>query len=79
MRTMRVCDGVKTERVQPRGLESLPLWAAVTIIYLLAEHIATRTHMAGSRFEYVKAFELPDPLLPATYIVLRIDGHAFHR
>ncbi|KAA1467148.1 tRNAHis guanylyltransferase [Dentipellis sp. KUC8613] len=35
--------------------------------------------MAGSRFEYVKGFELPDPLLPNTYIVFRLDGHSFHR
>lgn len=35
--------------------------------------------MAGSRFEYVKTFELPDPLLPGTFMVLRLDGHAFHR
>ncbi|KZV74601.1 tRNAHis guanylyltransferase [Peniophora sp. CONT] len=35
--------------------------------------------MAGSRFAYVKSFELPDPLLPGTFIVLRLDGHAFHR
>lgn len=35
--------------------------------------------MAGSRFRYVRSFELPDPLLPDTYIVLRIDGHSFHR
>ncbi|KZT02570.1 tRNAHis guanylyltransferase [Laetiporus sulphureus 93-53] len=35
--------------------------------------------MAGSRYEYVKKFELPDPLLPGTFMVLRVDGHAFHR
>ncbi|KAG9096621.1 tRNA-His guanylyltransferase [Ceratobasidium sp. UAMH 11750] len=35
--------------------------------------------MANSRFAYVRSFELPDPLLPNTYIVLRIDGHAFHK
>ncbi|KAF9647864.1 tRNAHis guanylyltransferase [Thelephora ganbajun] len=35
--------------------------------------------MAGTRFAYVRNFELPDPLLPDTYIVLRIDGHSFHR
>lgn len=35
--------------------------------------------MAGSRFAYVRNFELPDPLLPGTFMVLRIDGHAFHR
>jgi len=35
--------------------------------------------MAGSKFAYVRNFELPDPLLPDTYIVLRIDGRGFHR
>ncbi|KAI0787729.1 tRNAHis guanylyltransferase [Fomes fomentarius] len=35
--------------------------------------------MAGSKFAYVRNFELPDPLLPSTFMVLRIDGHAFHR
>ena len=35
--------------------------------------------MAGSRFAYVRNFELPDPLLPDTFIMLRIDGHSFHR
>ncbi|CAK5274889.1 unnamed protein product [Mycena citricolor] len=35
--------------------------------------------MAGSRFAHVRNFELPDPLLPGTYMVLRLDGHSFHR
>jgi tRNA(His) guanylyltransferase len=35
--------------------------------------------MANSRFEYVRNFELPDSLLPATYLVVRIDGKGFHR
>lgn len=35
--------------------------------------------MAGSKFSYVRNFELPDPLLPDTYIVFRLDGHSFHR
>ena len=35
--------------------------------------------MAGSRFAYVRNFELPDPLLPDTYLVVRLDGHSFHR
>ncbi|TCD65247.1 tRNA-His guanylyltransferase [Steccherinum ochraceum] len=35
--------------------------------------------MAVSRFAYVKSFEQPDPLLPNTYIIVRVDGHAFHR
>ncbi|KAJ1327570.1 tRNA(His) guanylyltransferase [Microdochium nivale] len=33
--------------------------------------------MANSRFEYVKAFEQPDILLPNTWIVVRIDGRGF--
>ncbi|ORY31282.1 putative tRNA guanylyltransferase [Naematelia encephala] len=35
--------------------------------------------MAKSRFEYVRDFELPDPLLPSAYIVVRIDGRGFHK
>ncbi|KAI0044291.1 tRNAHis guanylyltransferase [Auriscalpium vulgare] len=35
--------------------------------------------MAGSRYAYVRTFELPDTLLPGTFIVVRLDGHAFHR
>ena len=35
--------------------------------------------MAGSKFAYVRNFELPDSLLPDTFIVLRIDGRSFHR
>jgi tRNA(His) guanylyltransferase len=33
--------------------------------------------MAGSKYEYVRAFEQPDALLPSTFIVIRVDGHAF--
>ncbi|KAH9981910.1 Thg1 C terminal domain-containing protein [Russula compacta] len=35
--------------------------------------------MANSRYAYVRQFELPDPLLPGTFILLRIDGSSFHR
>lgn len=38
-----------------------------------------RTDMAESKYAYVRKFELPDVLLPKTYIILRLDGHAFHR
>ena len=34
--------------------------------------------MAGSRYAYVRNFELPDPLLPSTFFVIRIDGKGFH-
>jgi hypothetical protein len=35
--------------------------------------------MAVSRYAYVRDFELPDNLLPRTFIILRIDGHAFNK
>jgi hypothetical protein len=35
--------------------------------------------MAGSRFAYVRDFELPDPLLPTTFFIIRLDGKGFHR
>ena len=35
--------------------------------------------MAVSRFAYVRDFELPDLLLPGTFIILRVDGHAFQK
>ncbi|WVQ85817.1 hypothetical protein IAT38_007985 [Cryptococcus sp. DSM 104549] len=35
--------------------------------------------MAKSRFEYVRNYELPDPLMPNTFIIVRIDGKGFHK
>ncbi|TYJ53922.1 hypothetical protein B9479_005471, partial [Cryptococcus floricola] len=35
--------------------------------------------MAKSRFEYVRNYELPDPLTPNTFIVVRVDGKGFHK
>ena len=35
--------------------------------------------MANSKYAYVRDFELPDPLLPGVFMVLRLDGHSFHR
>lgn len=35
--------------------------------------------MAKSKFEYVRNFEQPDPVLPNTFMVLRLDGRGFHR
>jgi len=35
--------------------------------------------MANSKYEYVKAFEQPDVLLPNTWIAVRIDGRSFHK
>ncbi|KAK3094379.1 hypothetical protein FSP39_000972 [Pinctada imbricata] len=35
--------------------------------------------MAKSKFEYVKQFEVEDKCLPNCWIVIRVDGKAFHR
>lgn len=35
--------------------------------------------MANSKFEYVRRFEQEDNLLKECWIVVRLDGHAFHR
>ncbi|KXN82986.1 putative tRNA(His) guanylyltransferase [Leucoagaricus sp. SymC.cos] len=35
--------------------------------------------MANTKYAYVRNFELPDPLLPGTFLVFRLDGHSFHR
>ncbi|EGG18533.1 tRNA-histidine guanylyltransferase 1 [Cavenderia fasciculata] len=35
--------------------------------------------MANSKYEYVKAFEMPDTLIPNTWIVVRVDGRSFHK
>ncbi|GAB1604501.1 probable tRNA(His) guanylyltransferase, partial [Argonauta hians] len=35
--------------------------------------------MAKSRFEYVRHFELDDRCLPNCWLVVRVDGHCFHR
>ena len=35
--------------------------------------------MAGSKFEYVRHFEVDDALLRNTWLVVRVDGHNFHR
>jgi tRNA(His) 5'-end guanylyltransferase len=35
--------------------------------------------MAQSKFEYVRRYESDDKLLPDCWIVVRIDGKAFHK
>lgn len=35
--------------------------------------------MANSRFDYVREFETDDRILPNCWIVVRIDGKAFHK
>jgi hypothetical protein len=40
---------------------------------------SSTTTMANSKYAYVRSFELPDPILPDTFMVFRLDGHSFHR
>lgn len=35
--------------------------------------------MANSRFDYVRNFEGDDTILPNCWIVVRVDGKAFHK
>jgi hypothetical protein len=42
---------------------------------LPAAHASRR--MANSKYEYVKGYELPDPLLPGCWVVVRVDGKGF--
>ncbi|CDU23997.1 related to THG1-protein required for tRNA-His guanylylation at 5` end [Sporisorium scitamineum] len=35
--------------------------------------------MAGTKFAYVRNFELPDSVIPETHLVVRIDGKGFHK
>ena len=48
------------------------------MIGLLAEARAI-SKMAGSKYAYVRSFELPDPVLPNVFMVVRIDGKGFHK
>ncbi|SCV73283.1 BQ2448_7209 [Microbotryum intermedium] len=35
--------------------------------------------MANSRYSYVRLHEIPDALLPSTFLIIRLDGKAFHK
>lgn len=41
--------------------------------------LRTSVSMAQSKFEYVRRYEADDKLLPDCWIVVRIDGKAFHK
>lgn len=58
------------------NLKQLALCATSLSLFSFCSYLFV---MAKSRYEYVKKFELPDPLLMGTFLVLRIDGHAFHK
>lgn len=41
--------------------------------------VSISSRMANSRFDYVRNFETNDCILPNCWIVVRIDGKAFHK
>lgn len=49
------------------------------IIPLFKHFLSTSSSMANTRFDYVRDFETNDRILPNTWIVVRIDGKAFHK
>ncbi|CAN7996854.1 unnamed protein product [Ixodes hexagonus] len=66
-----ICALIKHTSKPPRSAPSL-----------LAVRLATWPHvrkMAKSKFEYVRQFEQDDRCLPNCWLVVRIDGKAFHR
>lgn len=42
-------------------------------------HVIRVYTMAKSKYEYVKKFEQDTPLLPNTWLVVRLDGRGFHK
>ncbi|KAH8154236.1 uncharacterized protein LAJ45_02004 [Morchella importuna] len=63
----------------PRNPTTAAAAAAIHSTANTALHTAPALlRMANSKFEYVRAFERPDPLLPNTFIVIRLDGRSFH-
>lgn len=41
--------------------------------------LSVSSTMANSRFDYVRNFEKDDSIIPNCWIVVRIDGKAFHK
>lgn len=42
-------------------------------------NFVTTANMANSKFDYVRSFEMEDKIIPNVWIVVRIDGKAFHK
>ena len=67
---------VPIARCHSRIVNNLCLWR---IILQHTNQFATSVIMAKSKFEYVRQFENDDPCLLNCWIVVRIDGKAFHK
>ncbi|KAJ6638986.1 putative tRNA(His) guanylyltransferase [Pseudolycoriella hygida] len=48
-------------------------------IDVIRRNLRTSSKMANSKFDYVRSFETDDKILPNVWIVVRIDGKAFHK
>ena len=49
------------------------------VIKIFRRTFSSSPKMSHSKFEYVRGFESDDRLLPNSWIVVRIDGKAFHK
>ena len=47
--------------------------------FSLRRNFSLNIAMSHSKYEYVRKFETEDRLLPECWIVVRIDGKAFHK
>ena len=56
-------------------LKSLKLFTRLSF----RREISTSGTMSHSKYEYVRKYEADDRLLPDCWIVVRIDGKAFHK
>lgn len=67
------------ESAQHIGVELTNISSSESTPSLLSTlHLSKSVKLAGSRYAYTRAFELPDPLLPTTFFVIRLDGKGFH-
>ena len=63
-------DIAKTPHLLPNSCSGNPYYLRATVAAI---------EMAKSKYEYVKAFEQCTTLLPNTYMIVRLDGRAFHK
>jgi hypothetical protein len=65
-------------RTQIRDLSCL-IFRFVGMRLSLWRKFSCSVKMSHSKYEYVRRYEADDKLLPNTWIVVRIDGKAFHK
>lgn len=90
-RSVASIELVHTARTSDKFLEFILFFLVIFSLFkgslqdnfcFLKDHplrLAEERTMAGSMYGYVRNFELPDPVLPNTYMMVRIDGKGFHK